>query len=223
MKVIGRRGQDNLLRKLFRVLLTVPLVVLGWLALVRVVRYFVKFPMPQFMAPLIDNPFRHRFQPPEEIAWRHGIEPGMRVLDVGPGNGRYTLSTARAVGGEGHLVAVDIEPKMIRRLQERLQQEGLAGVDGLIADVHALPFMGGAFDAVYLITVIGEISEPVGAIEEFHRVLSPVGTLAFSEFFPDPDYPSRRGLLRKAHQAGFIPSYRTGSWFAYTQVFEKEV
>jgi hypothetical protein len=47
--------------------------------------------------------------------------------------------------------------------------------------------------------------------------------LAFSEFFPDPAYPSLRSLLRKADRAGFIPSYQTGSWFAYTQVFEKEV
>ena len=29
---------------------------------------------------------------------RHGIEPGMTVLEVGPGNGRCTLETARRVG-----------------------------------------------------------------------------------------------------------------------------
>ncbi len=211
------------LRKISRVLLAVPLVVVGWLTLVRVVRYFVKFPMPQFIAPLIDNPFRRRFQPPQEMAWRHGIEPGMRVLEIGPGNGRYTLSTAQQVGVDGHVVAVDIEPKMIQRLNERLKQENAGSVDGLVADVDALPFQSGTFDAVYLITVIGEIPGPMQAMEEFHRALSPDGTLAFSEFFPDPDYPTRGGLVRKAARAGFKPSYRAGSWFAYTQVFEKEV
>jgi len=34
---------------------------------------------------------RRKLQPPGEMAIRHGIEPGMTVLEVGPGNGRYTL------------------------------------------------------------------------------------------------------------------------------------
>ncbi len=211
-----------LLRKIIRGLLAVPLVVLGWLAFVRVVRYFYKFPMPQFMAPLIDNPFRRRFQPPEEMAWRHGIQAGMRVLEVGPGNGRYTLAAAQAVGDDGRVVAVDIEPKMIQRLQQTLLQAGMGNVDGLIADVYALPFRNDTFDAVYLITVIGEIPEPVRAMQEFRRATTSDGTLAFSEFFPDPDYPTRGGLVRRAAQADFVPSYRAGSWFAYTQVFVKE-
>lgn len=208
------------MRNFFKLLLKILLVVLGWLVLVRVVRYFYKFPMPQFMAPLIDNPFRRKFQPPDEMPWRHGIEPGMRVLEVGPGSGRYTLSTAHAVGDHGYVVAVDIEPKMIQRLGNRLRVGGVNNVGGLLAYVHALPFRSGTFDAAYMITVIGEIPEPVQAMQEFQRVLSPEGTLAFSEFFPDPDYPTRSRLVRKAARAGFKPLYLAGSWFAYTQVFE---
>lgn len=209
------------MRKIVSYLMAIPLMVLAWLAIVRVIRYFVKFPMPQFMAPFIDNSFRRRFQPPEELAWRHGLEDGMRALEVGPGSGRYTLSAARCVGRSGRVVAVDIEPKMIQRLKERLQGEGVTNVDGLVADVSALPFQGGTFDAVYMITVIGEILEPLRAMEEFHRTTTPDGTLAFSEFFPDPDYPTQRSLTRKAAKEGFKPCYRLGSWFAYTLVFEK--
>lgn len=62
---------------------------------VRIIRYFYKFPMPQFLANLIDNPFRRRIQPPNEMPIRHGITPGMTVLEVGPGNGRYTISRSR--------------------------------------------------------------------------------------------------------------------------------
>ena len=87
--------------------------------IVRIVRYFYKFPIPQAFVNIIDNPFRRRIQPPYETAIRHGIEPGMRVLDVGPGNGTYTLGAAECLGSEGQLIAIDIEPKIIERLQKK--------------------------------------------------------------------------------------------------------
>jgi ubiquinone/menaquinone biosynthesis C-methylase UbiE len=211
---------DNLLRKITRYILAVPILVVSWVVLVRIIRYFIKFPMPQVMAPVIDNPLRRRFQPPDEIAWQSGIQPGMRVLEVGPGSGAYTLSAALRAGDAGQVVAVDIEPRIVRRLKDRLREECVSNAAGLVADVHALPFDTGTFNAVYMVTVIGEIPEPVEAMREFRRALAPDGTLAFSEFLPDPDYPTQRSLRRKAARAGFKPCYRAGSWFAYTLVFE---
>jgi hypothetical protein len=59
------------------------------LALERIVRNFDKISMPLFMVNLIDNLLRRRIQPPDRMVHRHGIEPGMTVLEVGPGNGTY--------------------------------------------------------------------------------------------------------------------------------------
>ena len=56
------------------------LLVFFLLFIVRLVRYFYKFPMPQFLANLIDNPLRRRIQPPGEMPIRHGIKPGMKHL-----------------------------------------------------------------------------------------------------------------------------------------------
>lgn len=70
-------------------------------------------------ASAIDNPLRRRFRPPDATAIRHGLEPGMTVLEVGPGNGRYSVAAARRIGPTGRLYAVDIEPKMIERVQRR--------------------------------------------------------------------------------------------------------
>ena len=91
-----------------------------------------------------------------------------------------------------------------------------------MADVYDLPFDDGAFDAIYLIAVIGEIPQPERALREFHRVLAPTGTLAFSELLPDPDYPRPRTLIRRAAAAGFKLQRRVGSLLFYTLVFEKE-
>jgi ubiquinone/menaquinone biosynthesis C-methylase UbiE len=189
--------------------------------IVRIIRYFYKFPMPEFLANLIDNPLRRKIQPPSEMPIRHGIRPGMTVLEVGPGNGRYTIETVHRVGSAGKVVTVDIEPKMIERVQQRVQTEGITNLEAKVADVYHLPFPDGMFDAIYMITVISEIPEPGKALQEFYRVLSPSGTLAFSELFTDPDYPLAQTLIRMASKANFRLQKKLGNFFSYTLVFEK--
>ena len=210
------------IKKPLYIILGLPLIVLLLHTTIRVVRYFYKFPMPQFLANLIDNPFRRKIQPPRDMPLRHGIEPGMTVLEVGPGTGRYTLATARRVGSTGKVIAVDIEPKMIERVMQRARAEGVAQIEAKVANVYDLPFEDGTFDAVYLITVISEIPEPARALREFYRVLSPAGTLAFSEMLTDPDYPLAQTLIRMATAANFRLKKKIGNFLAYTLVFEKQ-
>jgi ubiquinone/menaquinone biosynthesis C-methylase UbiE len=90
-----------------------------------------------------------------------------------------------------------------------------------VADVYDLPFEDGYFDVVYMIAVIGEIPAPERAMREFHRVLSPDGTLAFSELMLDPDYPRAVTLERMARSAGFQLKSRVGRLTYYTVVFAK--
>jgi ubiquinone/menaquinone biosynthesis C-methylase UbiE len=209
------------LRTLIVILLGLPATFITLHTLVRIVRHFIKFPMPEFLANLIDNPLRRKIQPPDQMPIRHSILPGMTVLEVGPGNGRYTIETARRVGAAGKVVAIDIEPRMIERLTSRAQAEGITNLEARIANVHALPFEDETFDAIYLITVIGELPGQEQALSEFYRVLKPSGTLAFSELLPDPDYPLAGTLLRIAQEANFRLRKRAGGFFSYTLVFEK--
>ncbi len=211
----------SLLKTILTTLLTLAAGIIVLHTTIRLIRHFHKFPMPQALANLIDNPMRRRVQPPAEMPQRHRLQPGMRVLEVGPGNGRYSVESARAVAPGGSLVTIDIEPRMIERVQSRAQAQGVANLEARTADVFDLPFADGEFDAVYMITVIGEIPQPSRALDEFRRVLKPGGTLAFSELFLDPDYPTRRSLVRQAGQAGFLLKSQSGNFFSYTLVFEK--
>jgi ubiquinone/menaquinone biosynthesis C-methylase UbiE len=189
--------------------------------MIRIIRNFYKFPMPEFAANIIDNPLRRRIQPPGEMPIRHGIQQGMRVLEVGPGNGTYTLAAAKRIGESGQLITIDIEPRMIERVNLRIQQEGAQNIDARVADVFELPFKDGFFDLVYMITVIGEIPTPDRAFKEFFRVLKTRGRLAFSEILLDPDYPRAKKLINLADKNGFQLIERIGKFAAYTLVFEK--
>jgi ubiquinone/menaquinone biosynthesis C-methylase UbiE len=210
-----------MLRILIFIFLFIPLALIVLHTIVRIVRYFYKFPMPEFMANAIDNPLRRKIQPPEQTPMRHGIQPGMKVLEVGPGNGTYTIATARQVGESGKLTTIDIEPKMIERINKRIQAEGITNIEARLADVYDLPFEDGEFDAVYMIAVIGEIPHPERALVELYRVLTEDGKLIFSELFMDPDYSRASSLARLVSGVGFKLHEKVGNFFYYTLIFEK--
>ena len=205
--------------RIITLLLGIPVILVVLHTIVRVVRTFYKFPMPEFMASAIDNPLRRKIQPPAETARRHGIESGMRVLDVGPGNGTYTLAAAERVGAGGKVVAIDIEPKMVERVRRRAEEAGVDNIEAQVADVYKLPFDDGEFDVVTMIAVIGEIPEPERAMQELRRILAPGGLLSISEILADPDYTLARTLLRWAEGAGFRFKRRMGNFFCYTVQF----
>ncbi len=71
----------------------------------------------------------------ERVMDRLGIKPGMRVADVGAGDGYYTVRLARRLGPGATIYAEDVEPRYLRGLADRLEREGVRGV----ALVHGAP------------------------------------------------------------------------------------
>lgn len=90
-------------------------------------------PMPWRLAPILTTRLRSRlFGSPDRILDRAGVAPGMRVLEVGPGPGMYTLPLARRVaslGQDGKVTCLEIQPEMIAMLRDRLRAAGVANVE----------------------------------------------------------------------------------------------
>jgi FkbM family methyltransferase len=53
------------------------------------------------------------------------VKPGMKVCDIGANFGYYTLLMAQAVGAEGHVWAVEANPRMTYLLRKSLSVNGL--------------------------------------------------------------------------------------------------
>jgi ubiquinone/menaquinone biosynthesis C-methylase UbiE len=207
-----------------QIILTVIGVVILILALLRLVRKSTNFPAPAYIGRVLDSDFRRFFQPPGTIVERSGIAPGMTVMELGCGSGAYTTFMARAVGGQGKLYAVDIQPAMLRQLERKLnkaENKDINNIEIKEASAYELPFTDEFFNLAYLVTVLMEIPDKGRALREVKRVLKPCGILAITEFFPDPDYPFRSTVIKLGRREGFMLDDTQGNFWNYTVRFKK--
>jgi ubiquinone/menaquinone biosynthesis C-methylase UbiE len=163
-----------------------------------------RWPCPPWLVPLLENPYVQAVAGDALLLERAGVAPGMRVLDAGCGPGRLTLPAAERVGPDGRVLAVDLEPRMLARLRERLAARGVRNVETLLAGLGDGKLPGDAFDVALLVTVLGEISDPGSALREIHRALRPGGVLSVTEVLPDPHYQRVARVRALAAEAGFV-------------------
>lgn len=102
-----------------------------------------------------------------------GVRRGMRVADVGAGDGYYTLKLAAAVGPRGEVIAEDIMPGVVARLKRRAAGLGNVRVTLGSADDPRLP--GAALDRVFLIHMYHEIEQPYALMWQVHDAMKPDG------------------------------------------------
>jgi ubiquinone/menaquinone biosynthesis C-methylase UbiE len=214
-------SSPHIKRVISRFLFTFPLIVTLIYIIARLVRRYNKSPTPFPITTYIDNPLRRMLLPPDEVALRHGIRKGMKVLEIGPGNGSFTFAAARRVGNNGRVAAVDIQTEVIERIQRKARVEGYQNIEARVLDVHDLPYAEGTFDVISMTMVFGEIPQPQKALQEFHRLLSANGKLVFSEYIVDPDYQLSSKLIEQCNAAGFRLVRKMNRAFGYTAVFDK--
>ena len=211
--------------KIFLILILVILIFpVFWVTVAKIVRKLWHFPAPAFIGRLLDSGYRRKIQPPEQIIERSGIKKGMNVLDLGCGSGAFTTYVARAVGPAGMVNALDIQPDMMRQLENKLARpdnKDIRNIKLIQGNAYELPFDNASLDLVYMVTVLQEIPDRNKALAEVKRVLKPGGFLAVTELFPDPDYPWKSTTIKLVEAAGFVVEDVSGNFFNYTDRFRK--
>ena len=173
-------------------------------------------PCPTWLAWSLENPFTELVIGSRPILDGLALAPGMRVVDAGCGPGRLTIPAAERVGPTGEVVALDIQPGMLARLDERIAARGLGNVRPVQGGLGEGRLPEGAFDRALLVTVLGEVPDRAAALRELHQALRPGGILAVGEVLLDPHYQPPATVRRLAEEAGFRVGRLESRWPSYT-------
>lgn len=133
---------------------------------------------------------------------RLGIRPTDRVLLVGAGTGL----DLELIPTAGHVLATDITPSMVRRLEQRLHRTGLPG-EARIMDAQTMDLPDASFDRVVLNLILAVVPDPRKVIREAERVLKPGGRIVVFDKFVPPGAPITIG--RRTLNAITAPLFST--------------
>ncbi len=105
-----------------------------------------------------------------------------RVLEVAAGTGLVTPALA---AGAGEVVATDYSPEMVSALERRVRDAKVTNVRCGQADLYALRFDDGTFDAVVAANVLHLVPDLPGALAALRRVVKPGGRIVVPTFCHD--------------------------------------
>ncbi len=123
----------------------------------------------------LHQPFTRR------LLQRAGIEPGMRVLDVGCGPGDVSFLVCELVGAEGSVVGVERDEQAVASARRRAAKSGIGNVEFVCGDFREVEIDGGPFDALVGRFVLMYQADPAEAVRSAARHVRPGGVVAFAE------------------------------------------
>lgn len=110
------------------------------------------------------------------------LKPGARVLEVAPGPGYLAIEIAKM--GDYRVAGLDISHSFVRIAAENARKAGVS-VDFRHGDAAHMPFPDESFDFVVCRAAFKNFSDPVGALNEIHRVLMPGGQASIIDLRKD--------------------------------------
>lgn len=166
--------------------------------------------------PWLERPEREAEERPQLLIDSLAIKPGQTIADLGAGSGYYSFRIAPLVGEQGRVLAVDIEPRMLRIISERAKRERVENVFTVLGTPRD-PNLGepnlpaNSVDLLFMVDVYHELEYPLEMMLKVREALKPGGRVALIEYrAEDPKVMikpvhkmTERQIIRELTAAGF--------------------
>jgi len=135
----------------------------------------------------LDDPSRARWQRPGRVVAALKLRKGGRAAEIGAGTGQFTIRMAKAVGEDGRVYAIDVDPRMLTILAERAAKAKAWGILGLLSPKgDALP--PEPVDVILMANVLHHVQGRPRYLRALAKRLAPGGRIAIVDFH-DRDTP----------------------------------
>jgi len=137
-------------------------------------------------ARMFDAPDRDEWQKPAQVLRLLAVEAGMTVVDLGAGTGYFLPHLAKAVGDDGTVLALDVEPNMVAHMKDRMEQ---VGFDDVVTAREVAPddpeLDPGSVDRILVVDTWHHLGDREAYAARLRRALRPGGQLLVVDFTED--------------------------------------
>ena len=109
-----------------------------------------------------------------------GLKKDAKVADIGAGTGYFAIRLAR-VATEGKIYGIDVEPDMVRYLDDRAKKEGLPNLVGVISTADD-PRIPEPVDLALVVDTYHHIDARTAYFAKVAEALKPGGRLVIIDF-----------------------------------------
>jgi 2-polyprenyl-3-methyl-5-hydroxy-6-metoxy-1,4-benzoquinol methylase len=137
---------------------------------------------PWWMGYLLLIPIRKLGHNPKKILAPH-IKPGMTIMDYGSAMGYFSIPLAKMTGSSGVVYCVDIQQKMLEKLQSRALKHGVSDIVKplLIGKNYNPEELSQKLDFILLFAVVHEVPDKKQLFTDLYKMAKPGAKILFAE------------------------------------------
>ena len=124
-----------------------------------------------------DETERRKWQNPEAVLEKAGLKPGMTLIDIGCGQGFFTLPASRLIGPSGKVFGLDKDEIVISGLRIKASAEGLKNIETITGAAEDNVVCSACADMVFLGIVLHDYNDPSKVLKNAHKMIKPGGKL----------------------------------------------
>jgi len=135
---------------------------------------------------MLERPERNEFQKPDQVMAALALKKGERVADIGAGSGYFTIPVAKAVGPEGVVWALDIEPFMVDAVEKRARESHLKNVKPMLVEKDDPKLPPGGVDTILMVDTYHYVKNRAEYAKKLRAGLAPGGRVVIIDYIPKP-------------------------------------
>ena len=123
----------------------------------------------------LDEATRRSWYNPESILTE--LRSGMVFVDVGCGNGFFSILAAKKVGVNGKVYAMDIDASAVEKLKQKASAEDLRNITAKVGKAEDSVFCLECADFVFYSMDLHDFNDPAKVLQNAKQMLKPNGQL----------------------------------------------
>jgi ubiquinone/menaquinone biosynthesis C-methylase UbiE len=123
----------------------------------------------------LDEATRRSWYNPEAIL--QNLRSGMVFMDIGCGDGFFSILASKKVGENGKVYAVDTDASAIQKLKQKAYAEGLKNITAKVGAAEETVFCKECADYIFYSMVLHDFTDPAKVLQNAKQMIKPTGRL----------------------------------------------